>query len=149
MSTHTCNIDIPGLSDTATRGHIFAKFAHALLSIPVLADHGCTTPFTCDAVIVTLKDVVILQGYRDRATGMWTVPLTPSPPLDSPPPTAPTEQRANSAYHTRGKKELVMQAIQAGNYTTWPELEPSLVTKHLPKSSVTVKGHLHGQRQNV
>jgi hypothetical protein len=42
-----------------------------------------------------------------------------------------------------------IKAIQAGNYTTWPALTATLITKHLPKSAATVKGHMQGQRQNI
>jgi hypothetical protein len=167
QSTHTCNIDISGLLPTATKAHIFKTFAHVLLSIPVLADHGCTMSFTKDAVIVTLQDNIILQGYRNHAMGMWTVPLVPNPhstPLANhaiqPTHESPLFQAANSAYHMKNKKELAMfyhaaagypipstwiKAIQAGNYTTWPALTADLISRNLPASIIMAKGHMQQQ----
>jgi hypothetical protein len=63
------------------------------------------------------------------------------------PQATPLFQAANSAYHTTSKRELALfyhavagypvpstwiKAIQAGNYTTWPSLTATLITKHLP-----------------
>ena len=42
-----------------------------------------------------------------------------------------------------------IQAIQSGNFATWPGLTADAVRKHLPKSTATVKGHLNQQRKNV
>ena len=42
-----------------------------------------------------------------------------------------------------------IQAIQSGNFATWPGLTAEAVRKHLPKSTATVKGHLNQQRRNV
>jgi hypothetical protein len=42
-----------------------------------------------------------------------------------------------------------VRAIKAGNFTTWPTLNPEHVNKYLEKSEATVKGHLNQTRKNV
>jgi hypothetical protein len=42
-----------------------------------------------------------------------------------------------------------INTIQAGNYSTWPGLNPQLVHQHLPKSTAMVKGHMQQQLQNT
>jgi hypothetical protein len=176
-ATHTCELDLPGLPQSARLGHIFSDFAHALLSIPVLADHDCITTFDKHTVTVRHNDTIILRGHRDTHTGMWKVPLT-APSAEPPttttnpyswpnattPDTAPTQHSANSAYHAQTKSDLVRflhgaagfpvpstwaAAVDAGHYTTWPGLTAALINKHLPKSEATIKGHMQQQRQNI
>ena len=72
--------------------------------------------------------------------------------------------RANSAYQTKSNTDLIqflhaacgspvpstwIQAIDNGNFATWPGLTSDLVRKHLPKAIATVKGHLNQHRKNV
>jgi hypothetical protein len=40
-------------------------------------------------------------------------------------------------------------AIKKRFYATWPGLTTQLVSKHLPPSAATIKGHLDQQRQNI
>jgi hypothetical protein len=162
QATHTCQLRLPHLPSTATIGHIFTHLAHPLVSIPVLCDHGCDATFTKTSVTIKHGNTIILNGPRDPSTGMWQVPLQP----DSTQPSLSTAgpHQANSAYHTSTKPEHVQflhaaagypvpstwtKAINAGNYNTWPGLDAKLVTKHLPKSKETVKGHLNQQRKNL
>jgi hypothetical protein len=137
----------------------------------MLANHRCTTSFTRDAVIVTLDGHIVLQGFRDRPTGLWTVPLgaipQTNPTTTTRPPTSQEPilfQAANSAYHMKNKKDLAtfyhaaagypvpstwIQAIQAGNYATWPGLTDELISRNLPASIITSKGHMQQQRKNL
>jgi hypothetical protein len=162
-ATHTCALQLPKLPPTATNGHIFEQLAHPLISIPVLCDHDCTATFTKDSVTITRNDEVILAGPRDPHTGMWHLPLNPKQSAATTN-KANSTPMANSAYHTTNKQEHVqflhgaagypvpstwIKGITANNYTTWPGLESKLVTKHLPKSEATVKGHLNQQRKNL
>ena len=46
FSTHTCDLDIDDLPAAAKKGHILPGLAsHALISVRVLCDHGCTVTF--------------------------------------------------------------------------------------------------------
>ena len=40
-----------------------------------------------------------------------------------------------------------IKAIRNGHFATWPGLTPELVTKHLPTSVYTAKGHLNQERK--
>jgi hypothetical protein len=46
-------------------------------------------------------------------------------------------------------KETWIDAIKAGNYTTWPGLNVKVVNRYFPESDETQKGHMKKQRQNV
>jgi hypothetical protein len=46
-------------------------------------------------------------------------------------------------------KSTVTKAIEAGNFTTWPNLTAQLIKQYLEKSEVTTKGHINQQRRNV
>ena len=46
-------------------------------------------------------------------------------------------------------QETWIDAIQAGNYITWPGLTAAAVRKHFPDSDETQKGHMKKQRQGV
>jgi hypothetical protein len=163
QATHTCQLNIPGLPTTATQAHIFPQLAHALLSIGLLCDHGCTAIFDQQTVNIHYANQIIMTGYRDPHTNLWVIPMdTPTPNNHLGP--ANTEHLANSAYHTSALPELVqflhaacgspvpstwIRAIEQGHFATWPGLSANLVRKHLPKSIATVKGHLNQQRQNI
>ena len=46
-------------------------------------------------------------------------------------------------------KETWLDAIDAGNYVTWPGLTTAAARKHFPDSDETQKGHMKKQRQGV
>jgi hypothetical protein len=166
QATHTCNVDYPGLPTTATNGHMFQSMAHPLISIPVLCDHDCEAMFTKHDLTITRHGHTILTGTRDPTTRMWTLPLEshmspPSTQLSThlePPPQANNIQTfatkndlATFLHGTAGYPvpSTWIEAIQAGNYATWPGLTTQLIHNHLPKSGATVKGHMQQQRKNT
>ena len=56
-------------------------------------------------------------------------------------------------YYHRAAFSLIpttfISAINNGNFSTWPGLTSDLISKHLPKSTATAKGHNKLARQNV
>ena len=75
MSTHICDVDIPGLPVTLT-GHIIPELSIAsLFGIRVLTDVGCTVTFDIDKCVVYFNETEILRGYKDATTDLWTLPL--------------------------------------------------------------------------
>jgi hypothetical protein len=75
-STHTCKITIPGLPTVLTR-HIVPGIKMALLfGIRVLCKAGCTVTFDDDKCMVRYNNKIILQGYKDPKTDLWTLPIT-------------------------------------------------------------------------
>jgi hypothetical protein len=76
--THICDIDIPGLPTTLT-GHIVSHLAIAsLFGIRVLCKAGCKVIFDNDTCDVHYEDKLILQGYKDPSTDLWTLPIVPN-----------------------------------------------------------------------
>ena len=74
------------------------------------------------------------------------------------------QQKVNNVYNIPSTKESVrylhaaagfpvkeswIDAIKAGNYTTWPGLNVKVVNRYFPESDETQKGHMKKQRQNV
>jgi hypothetical protein len=75
-STHICNLNIPGLPTTLT-GHIVPNLAIAsLFGIRVFCKAGCTVTFNDDKCNIYFKNKLILQGYKDLSTDLWTLPIT-------------------------------------------------------------------------
>ncbi len=74
-STHMCDITIPGLPVILT-GHIVPKLTIAsLIGIRVLCDIGCTMVFTKAKCEVIYNGKIILWGYKDPSTDLWTLPI--------------------------------------------------------------------------
>jgi hypothetical protein len=78
-STHICDIDTPGLPTTLT-GHIVPNLAIAsLFRIRVLCKAGCKVVFDDDKCDVFYQGKLILRGYKDPSTDLWTLPIVPTP----------------------------------------------------------------------
>jgi hypothetical protein len=159
----------PALSNHAQVGHIFDHLSSgSLISIGQLCDDDYIALFTKYDVKIVKNGHVIIVGPRSAANGLWTIPLSthghspkPQPPLSEP----SLHPSAYSAIRsTRTKHDLAvflhasafsplpstfLRAIQRGNYTSWPGLTASLITKHLPKLFATSKAHLRMQQKNL
>ena len=78
MSTHTCDITIPGLPKVLV-GHVVPKLSIALLiGIRVLCNAGCKVVFTKTKCNVWYKGTVILSGRKDLSTDLLTLPIDAS-----------------------------------------------------------------------
>jgi hypothetical protein len=74
-STHICDITIPGLPTVVT-GHVMPHLAIALLiGIRPLCNSGYTVTFDKDKCNVIYDGNIILHGYKDLATNLWTLPI--------------------------------------------------------------------------
>ncbi len=77
VSTHVCDITIPGLP-IILMGHIVLGITMAfLIGIRILCKVGCKVTFDDKKCEVVYKDNIILRGYKDPTTDLWTLPLTP------------------------------------------------------------------------
>ena len=77
-STHICDIDIPGLPTTLT-GHVVPHLAIAsLFGIRVLCKAGYKVVFDDDKCDVYYRGKLILRGYKDPSTDLWTLPIGPT-----------------------------------------------------------------------
>jgi len=78
-STHIYDIDIPGLP-TALTGHIVPNLAIAsLFGIRVLFKAGCKVVFDDDKRDIFYQSKLILRGYKDPSTDLWTLPIVSTP----------------------------------------------------------------------
>jgi hypothetical protein len=75
MSTHMCDIIIPGLPTTLV-GHIVPELSiPSLFGIHVLTEAGCTVKFDIKKCVVTYNGKIILIGMNDPMTDLWTLPI--------------------------------------------------------------------------
>ena len=163
QATHTCQLDLPGLPPGARLAHKFPHLAYPLISIGQLCDNGCNATFDAKMVHIYHDNLIILSGNRDPHTRLWTLPLTKAQP-PAPDVLLSDAHQAHSAYHNTSQIDHIaflhaacgypvpstwIKAIDHGHFATWPGLTADLVRKHLPKSPITVLGHLHQQRQNI
>ena len=78
MSTHVCDITIPGLPTILVK-HIVPHLAVALLiGIRPLCKAGCTVTFDDDKCDVIFRNNVILRGFKNAATDLWALPIKPT-----------------------------------------------------------------------
>ena len=84
MSTHMCDIIIPGLP-TILVGHIVPELSIAsLLGIRVLTEAGCTVKFDIEKCVIKYNGKIILTGMKDPTTDLWTLPIIGSAGNTSP-----------------------------------------------------------------
>jgi hypothetical protein len=76
-SSHTADLDIPGLNAAASKAHVFPGMAHhSLLSVGQLCDEGYIVTFQRDTVTICNSDnSELLSGPRDATTGLWRINL--------------------------------------------------------------------------
>ncbi len=75
LSTHMCDIIIPGLPTTLV-GHIVPELSIAsLFGIRVLREAGCTVKFNNKKCVIKYNGKTILVGMKDPTTDLWTLPI--------------------------------------------------------------------------
>ncbi len=75
-SSHICDITIPGLPITLT-GYIIPDMTMAsLLGIRVLCKAGCVVVFNDKTCRIYCKGKLILTGYKDPTSNLWTLPIS-------------------------------------------------------------------------
>jgi hypothetical protein len=73
LSTHMCDIVIPGLPTTLV-GHILPESSIAsLFRLRVLTEAGCTVNFDNKKCVVKYNGKTILVGIKDPTTDLWTL----------------------------------------------------------------------------
>jgi len=142
----------------------------ALIGIPKLADAGYTSVFNKEGAAIyddyttEIKATSSPVLERCEHTGMWKLDLNPATSLPTPqgtaaPPKAvnmifdlPSARKTFLWYHVSGgfpTKANFIDSVCNGNYSTWLKLTVTLINKHFPDSTKTIKGHLKGQRQGI
>ena len=162
-STHTKILNIPSLPISARTQHMFPEMnTTGLLSIGQLCDHDCTAIFSRTRLIIRNKEnEIILIGRRDPyiTNGMWIVNLDDNAPKQNMLNTcnaiilSDTTKKDLAQFHHASLgfpvKSTVIQAIDAGFLSSFPGMNKKLITKHLPKSMTTYRGHLDQERKNL
>jgi hypothetical protein len=75
VSTHICDVDIPGLPHKLI-GHIVPEMKMAsLLGICILCKAGCEVIFDDEKCRVNFRGNTILMGYKDPASNLWMLPI--------------------------------------------------------------------------
>ena len=127
-----------------------------------LFDDDYITIFTKFYVNFLKQNQVIITGLRDRTNGLWNIPLEPRPPAQQSSKRSHPRQANGIIRYDTNKRELdkhfhtsdfspvrstFITTIKGGHLTTWTGFYAIIISKHLPQSTFTVKGHL-GQEQN-
>ena len=151
------------IRDAAREINIVPGLHTTLISVPKLADANYITVF--DKTTATIYDATttkvrateppVLTAPRCHDTGLWKLPLDPATQqtenlhalFD-----LPSTRQTLLWYHAAAgfpTKETFIDAVRAGNYSTWPGLTVGMINRHFPDSVETAKGHLKGQRQGI
>ena len=102
-----------------------------------------------------LEQAACLQSQIERDTGFQVTTQRPGKavPRKAPPP----KKRRKTKAHPKTKHDLskylhacafspnpstLLRSVKRGHFDSWPNLSPTLITKHLPKSLATSKGHM-------
>ncbi len=161
-------------------GHVVPNLAVAsLIGIRPLCKAGCTVTFDDDKCNVIYDGKVILRGFKDAATDLWTLPLKPgakqtaqqrSAPACNRSPLGPiadihpgvdiatfthsVKTRANGvkfAHQSLGNPKIstLLKAVRRGFLKGCPNSTEKLILKYLNPSPATVKGHMKRPRQGI
>jgi hypothetical protein len=128
VSTHICDVDIPGLPHKLIGPIVPDMKMASLLGICILCKAACKVIFDDEKCRVNFKGSTILMGYKDPTSNLWMLPifqgdkgwwttprsdsvvskLTPSQPSPCkgcapPPPFVPPPELASFLYHQTTK----------------------------------------------
>ena len=113
--THTCQIDIPWLLESATRAHIVPELVHtSLISVKMLCDYGCKVEYDTSKCRVIFKHIIVWKVTREPTTSLWVLSLDPKYAytkaklqVKSAYPTLIKTQISNNAYTITSKRYLI------------------------------------------
>jgi hypothetical protein len=151
VSTHTASLPFPRLPATALQAHVFPQLQnHALLSIGVLCNAGCSVTFEKHVVRVSYNDETVLEGTR-IPPGLWSTtiatPLQANASFSAPRKVVAIQHLHASLFSPA--TQTWTKVIENNHFSTWPMFTAQEVRKYLPKSVATAMGHLDQQRQNI
>jgi hypothetical protein len=75
VSTHICDVDIPGIPHKLIGHNVPDMKMASLLGIRVLCKAGCKVIFDDEKCRVNFKGATILTGYKDPTSDLWTLPI--------------------------------------------------------------------------
>ena len=151
------------LPSVAIQSHSYPNLKSAsLLSIVKLCDSDCYAVFIKnDVTIFNSDNTSVINGKINTSDGLWGGIITSSQSESYT--TAPTTPNANSVFRlhkTKSElasylhagcptKSIFIQAMNNGDFITWPGLNSNLISKHLTLSLPTLKSHFEKEQQNI
>jgi hypothetical protein len=171
-SMHTCDIIIQGLPTVLT-GHIVQGLTMvSLVGIRILCNAGCTVTFTEKYCDVMYNEKLILRGYKDPQTDLWTLPITSDAIMRQSTVgkdfgnqknlqqiqvagfTHSVRTRANAIKFAHQslcnpKISTLVKALKKGFLKGCPNMNMELVTKYLNPSPATAKGHMKQLKKGI
>jgi hypothetical protein len=178
-STHMCDLNINGLLVTLTCHIILESSVASLFGIRFLTAAGCKVRFANLTCTVWYNNRIILQGGKDKATNLWTLPIgnmgmTSRQDTVVIPLVAPVLANAHAHYattqiaffmHTIRNKansicfahqllcsphiSMLLKAIKRGYLKGCPNLTAQGISKYLNPSPATAKGHMSCPHQDI
>ena len=170
-STHQVHIPLKQLSSQAKHAEIFPNLHYSHISIGQLCGNECIVTFDKHKVIVSKNKDIIIEGYQDPTNGLWRFPIH-SPSQNNKQENIldphlcnhsismvpqhhreyfPTSQQDLAIFYHHIlwclTKHTLIQEIKDGSFSTCPGLIEKLISKYLPESEITSKGHLDQQKQ--
>ena len=176
-SSHVCDFIIPGLPSRLV-GHVVPGLAVAsLVGIRPLCKAGCKVVFDDAKCDVIFNGNVILRGFKDPSTDLWTLPIrTAKMWTDHHPTVVPTQVTTKGdnvhpgvdiatftlSVRTRGngikfahqslcnpKISTLLKAVRRGFLQGCPNMSEKLILKYLNPSPATAKGHMKRPRHGI
>jgi hypothetical protein len=169
-STATADLTIPNFNHRARSAHISNGLTtYYILSCGQMCDAGYRVLFEdIKAKIfegdVTVHGKVLMEGQRDRSTGLWTGPLDNKNQEWGNKYKSKRDEITSKVYEKNKVHEAIqylyaaagspvpstfIKAIESGNFVTWPTLTAQHVRKNLEKSEAIIKGHINQTKKNV
>lgn len=166
-SSHRARLRLPGLPDAACRCYLVPGLKSGpLLSIGLLADHGCTAIYDATSVTIHHNGRRILRGTRlppnpqSDAAALWSIDIkqqTRQPVHDEP----ARHASHNVIRHESDAQRMLfysavmgcpanstlLKAVQAGHLSTFPLLTAKRLRKNPPDHIATQLGHLDQTRE--
>ena len=135
-------------------GHLLKNLkTGTLFSIGQFCDNDCTALFSKYHLSIFKNGKAIIQGYRNTKNELWEISISPTNHWSIPLLSSYKHQQSNSMIRLAHiKQDLIrylhaaafipvtftfLWSIKRGHLWSWPNLTPTLVTKHLPKSMNT------------
>jgi hypothetical protein len=172
VSTHECELHLPGLPLEARRAHIVpALSSPPLISMGVFCDAGCDVHLNKEVATVEYEGRTVLTGPRDEATRLWMFDLAAQPPptclagierTPVPPDlclagigqtTAAGGTPAGMVAFSHAclfspQLSTLQTALDRGYIIGFPGLTAKSLKKYPPQSIAMHKGHLDQERKN-
>ena len=141
------------LSQVATQGHIINSLqTGTLISIGQLCDNDCVAIFSKYNCKIVKDGKIIIEGPHTSHNRLWSIPLS-----------SITFESANGIITNHKTKHdfvqyicgtfwstndgTLLNAVQRDFLSSWPEVTPELLRKHLSKSIASAKGHFENATQ--